>query len=102
MRLGQIAIAARLLDLGFKRNFGETRLEYRRRLEAQIGLDVYSSVEQFNVVVYAPSTKGISKEQAIGCLKRDLEALTIFPLWRRATSFLNPASIFNALIGRRW
>ena len=102
-RAAHIAVAARLLDLGYRRDYGETRSEFRSRLTQQLDVDVLSTSQVLSVSAYAPDAEErISRGELYAALEDDLYALQIFPWWRRLWAFFNPASICNALIGRRW
>ncbi len=103
LRSAHVAIAARLLDLGYRRRYAETRREFRFRLEAELGVDLLSTAELLTVAAYCARTEDyVSHRLVRQALDLDFEALLTFPRWQRCLAFFNPASIFNVLVGRRW
>lgn len=102
IRRSYIAIEARLNDLGHHRRSGETRLEFRQRLAAELGTDALSLTDLLNLTNYSQSGPvGAATSQIDAMRKEDFSKLHKQASWRRFVAMLNPASVFHYLLNFR-
>ncbi|MEZ4753678.1 MAG: transglutaminase-like domain-containing protein [Bdellovibrionota bacterium] len=84
-----------LIDLGFKRNKGETKQEFRTRVKNQLGKDPLSLTQKLNAVRYGGHKAESNLKTIKDSLNTDSAARQILPLWKRLIAFLNPSSVFH-------
>ena len=103
LRRSYNAIAARLYDLGIRRLPGETREEFRTRVLTEKNLKTLSLTPELNLLRYAggrsvtPLSSELSTQR-----ERDLANLASLVWWKKLLGWLNPASVFAVLGGKRW
>lgn len=89
--------ASAMADFGYARHFGETKLEYKQRLESQLQVPVLTCSLLLNRLVYSPEVTSLCKETITLLNRDDQEALRKFKWWRHCLAFLNPSSIFGGV-----
>lgn len=97
-RWGYISVASALYDQGIARAFGETRLQFAKRSPDTVLVPLCDLVNAF---AYAPTPRP-SIEEVREAITTAHKRLAQAPLWRRALSSLNPASVTNILGGGAW
>lgn len=89
-------------DIGYARDFGETRAEFRDRISNELGVNSLPATETLLRLIYAHSTKSRPTEQDVSeLIAKNRAVLENFPWWIRALAALNPSSAFSRLIGGR-
>jgi hypothetical protein len=89
---------AELYDLGYRRLRGETRDEFRLRLQGEFGRDLLPETPHLTAVVYGPNSA--PPELPSSPLKEVLSAR--IPWWKRLLGKLSPASGVALLLRRSW
>lgn len=103
LRRSYVALASTLYDLGYRRQSGETREEYRKRLNSEVGQELLLITSKLNSSTYSnPESPIVSSEEVRGLREVDFKTLAKFPLWRRFLAFLNPSSLLVPFSGRSW
>ncbi len=93
------AILCRLHDIGIKRDEGETRQAFRKRVSKKMGLDLLQLTDLLNEATYSP--KPISTEQ----IKKVTFTSNVWKKVKRKQKFVaafNISSVFSALFGGKW
>lgn len=98
LRWGYISVASFLYDLGIRRDYGETRLEFARRIP-EADLHTLSSLVVRSAYTKEPRIESATVENAIRLSNSRCAA---FPRWRRVVAACNPASILKSFSGGDW
>jgi len=97
------ALLVILYDFGLKRNHSETRQEFRKRLQTELGLDLLSLTEPLEFCNYG-STEQI--ESAIRQMEAyfisDKASLKTLPTTKQLITLLDPRSTILCLGGKKW
>lgn len=91
----KVSIFSKLMDIGLKREFGETRLNFIKRVKKSQGSDLEQYVRSLNETKYNTLTP------AKGNINPSKVSLSLSKL-ERLRSLLNPKSVFNWWFKRRW
>lgn len=96
VRLAYAAFASELSDLGIQRRYGETRKEFRDRLNSALGIDAARITSLNESTAYRPDAPSAGKEEirsALGDWQRSYAARH----WRakRVLAFFNPRSFLR-------
>lgn len=116
--LYKIGVFARLLDIGFKRNYGETRLNFIKRVRQSHGSDLEQFVRSLNEAKYnddnlkiegkglasffARATKDMKTSPGMKKVRLPDQANIILTKFELLKSFVNLKSVFNWWFKRRW
>ena len=98
VRNAYIALCSRLSDLGYSRKFGETREEFRKRIDQLIGEDVLRITPLLNQANYSK----VFSEKFSWNMNQDLINLRNLPRLKRFKSIFSPASLVKFLRGKKW
>lgn len=108
LRRSYLAILTRLHDLGFRRDFGETRQEFKARLAQQFSLATLSLTELQQKSAYqlpsptAVVDKSATLEKLALLRKNDLTVIRNLPLKKRILAIINPSSAMQFIFGPKW
>ncbi|RIL10402.1 MAG: hypothetical protein DCC75_04430 [Proteobacteria bacterium] len=102
LRHSYIALAARLHDLGIKRNLGETRAEFRERIRRDLGADILPISEVLTLHSYSHRSQQDLASQVHSSRSAGFEEWLKLTKLKRVFAWLNPSSIFSSLRGDRW
>lgn len=103
LRRSYIALLSHLYDLGYRREAGETRDEFRSRVARELGVNPLSIAEAHLAAAYAANGPShIDIRQVAQLRSKDLDSITRVPSWRRAVAALSPSSVFAALSRNDW
>ncbi len=103
LRRSYIALLSYLYDLGFRREYAETRLEYRHRIERSLGVSTLSLGDVYSKLLYASSDSALLDRAEVDASRgNDFDNLRSVNRWRRFFAALSPSSTFAALMGSRW
>ncbi|MCI5065745.1 transglutaminase-like domain-containing protein [bacterium] len=97
IRRGYRAIATRLADLGYERNYAETGRELLQRFRESEQVSPDRIWQRWKEVKYGGESP--SPVAPITAIRRDLEQLQQISLLRRALSFLHPLSLIRTITG---
>lgn len=97
------AMVTRLYDLGVRRLRGETREEFRARVEEIVGHDSLAITPMLNAVTYGDNSAAQLDSQLLErSYTAGLSGIVRIPRWRRVIASMNPASVFAIPFGGRW
>ena len=100
---GYAAMLAWLHDMGIRRQYGETREEFRQRASAQIGAPVLELTEAINAVRFgAPGAASVKTPEVNALMRNECHALATIPLHRRILALCNPSSLLLRLGSMKW
>lgn len=103
LKRSYVSILSTLHDLGYRRVYGETRSEFRRRIEAELGLEALEVAQAHQVFTYAPDgAERFDVEEIASRRIADTLQLKAIPAWKRGLGALNPASLFASILGTKW
>ncbi|MBN8548526.1 MAG: transglutaminase domain-containing protein [Deltaproteobacteria bacterium] len=103
LRRSYIAVLSTLHDLGYRRDLGETRDEFRARVRRELGVDPLTIAPTHLRAAYARDGLSHLDTAAIEAMhQRDREKLSQVEKWKLALAALNPASVFAALARTDW
>jgi hypothetical protein len=102
LRRSYIAILAMLHDLGYRREMGETRMEFQRRISSELGADILRLTDRVNIRSYAGEAPALKSEEIDSLREQDLDALGTLPALRRLLALFNPSSVFATMLGSHW
>jgi len=95
--------AAYLHDLGYRREFGETRSEFLTRVRGLLKTEVLALTDTLNYTNYSERGGDLLSQEKVSLLYRDSRrALRQIPVWRRALGACNPSSVFSGIGGWNW
>ena len=89
------SITSFLHDLGYERDFGETRLEYRLRLNQKLGHDFLSTSDVFDILKYSGKSSSLGLEEIDKKRTNDKKAIGGISLISRIIAYLNPSSLIS-------
>ncbi|NLF25339.1 MAG: hypothetical protein GX589_06740 [Deltaproteobacteria bacterium] len=93
----------RLHDAGIRRGYGETRLEFDKRLHAIMGITLTPTTRVLNAANYsADSGEVIDIPELHSLASTSNQELKRLPWTKKVLSLINPASVFAQLGGGRW
>jgi len=102
-RGGTRAIMALLYDLGVRRQVGETRQQFRARLENELNLETLSITAPLNAMRYAGADRGVpSAIELRTMIKGDLERIKSHFGKRSLVAVLSPRAAWANLWGASW
>jgi hypothetical protein len=103
LRRSYIAVLSWLHDLGYRRDVGETREEFRARIERQLGAPALSLARLHLLSHYAaPGADSLDANRVSRIRRQDFKQLSQLHLLRRVLAAINPSSSFASLMGLRW
>jgi hypothetical protein len=102
LRRSYIAILAMLHDLGYRRDLGETRLEFQKRVSEEFGAELLRLTEGVNRFSYSSNGQALAQEEIDSLRDLDLDTLASLPLSQRFVAFINPSSAVTTLMGAHW
>ncbi|MCB0358006.1 MAG: transglutaminase domain-containing protein [Bdellovibrionales bacterium] len=87
------SVASLLADIGWSREFGETRREYARRIRSMVGLDLDRLTLHTERVVYGGAGRPLAAEELRLMVREcDRSFDTSRSRWRRVAAFFSPVS----------
>jgi hypothetical protein len=98
LRLGYIAIASYLHDIGWSREYGETRSEFAQRCDPAALSEVTTILSR---KTYAKQPN-FSAQEVRAAIQRASIRFTQLPLRTRARAAINPASLIRLISGGNW
>ena len=101
LKRSYVSVASKLCDLGFTRFSGETRQEFRTRLEKNMGMKSFILTDLLNYLKYRPSFELVGHNIDLQ-RKKDFQSFKSLPIKHRLLSALNPASVIAFITGRKW
>lgn len=93
-----ISLISTLFDLGYFREYGETRIEYAKRMQKKYSLNLTPLTEATLETRYEKKTSTQAQNFDLVFAQAQKELATSIPLWKRTLSFFNPVSL--AHLGR--
>lgn len=98
-----ISLLSFLHDLGYRREFGETRAEFRKRLTRELGIRTLTIADPHQAFAYAlDGDKRVPLDLINAARIEDFKRLTAVERWRRIIAALSPSSTFATILGARW
>ncbi len=95
------ALVSTWIDLGFTRHQGETRSEHASRISREISQpSPLRLTPTFLKSVY--STGSINADSSDSFFEGEKDIFSRIPVWKRILAFLNPASLLQCFLIRRW
>lgn len=103
LRRSYVALLSSLHDLGYRREYGETRSEFAIRVGRELGFTGFSLALAHQELAYAVDGERRFEAQEIDAIRGDdFERLSRLSWWRKALAAVNPSSILAAVSGGRW
>lgn len=98
LRLGYIAISSYLHDIGWSRQYGETRSEFARRCDPA-ALSELTTLLSRKAYAKQPALSG---EEVRVAMRRASTRFSLLPIRARLRAAINPASLIRLLSGGNW
>ena len=100
------SILSALHDLGYVRNQGETRVEYRERLQREYGLDTLSLTKLQQKLAYSlTATQNISAQtlqEVRDTFNRDMSSILKLPISARIKLWISPTAAIQFISRYKW
>ncbi|MCO6429460.1 MAG: transglutaminase domain-containing protein, partial [Deltaproteobacteria bacterium] len=103
IKLAYLSVISQLYDLGYRREHGETRTEFRRRVERSLGVNTLSLTDPLNRLNYQAAPERSEEDLPISTLHNtDTAYRSVLPIWRRFLAAASPASLMAFITRVRW
>jgi len=102
LRAAQRAVMARLIDLGYQREPGETRSIFTERIKRELNISLDELTKLSLLAKYSRPDTEISKTNIIDSLESSKSGFRQIKWWQKLLVLLNPRSVITWLGGGRW
>lgn len=101
LKASYIAVYSILYDLGFRRQVGETREEFKKRMVSTLNMQSFTLTDSLNNTNYS-SVFNMNIEAIAKQRKQDVSALKNLTLKSKLRSLLSPSSVIAFVTGHKW